>query len=884
MDESVVFDSFERLINELPKGDLFQGISDSFSIYKSLVSILPDALVLHIDGQIRYVNSKALEYLGAEDAGELIGKPVMEFVHPDYRKAVAKRIKLMATTGEVAEPMEEKLIRVDGTVFDAEITGIPVQFGDKVGIQVIVKDIEKEKQAERTYKEIFNNSRDLIYIQEKSGIFIDVNKSVLDKYGFTKEEIIGESPAIFAAPGLNDMEAVKEATIQCWKGEPQKLDWWSQKKNGEIFPKELILARGQYFGKDVVIATGRDITERLQAETALKDREAIFRSLFQNSPLGIVMSDPNGKLLQANTALCEMLGYTEKEITSRTIQDFTFADDEKREAALMRKIYSGKHDSYQLEKRFRSRDNKILWCHMSISVVRDEDTGDIKHLISTVEDITGRKQSENALKENIHKFRSLFENNPIGIVACSRSFKVRNANQFFRAYVGYRRNMLPKKLFDIIHEEDHDLVKELVSHIKGNRNAVSSSKEIRVVADNGLTKFASMSVSAMYNDSGQVEEYLFGVVDITERLKMERALKDQQQMVQVISQNIMDSIVRTTQIGEIIYSNDAFLKLFGYSKNEIKDISAYDLYFRPEDRQRLLYELSEHGQIDKMHLLLKRKDGSSFWALVSSRLSESADGAFNIDTAITDITEIKDARLKLEEQNQELSKLNSELDHLVYRTSHDLRAPIASLLGLVNLSTMDYDETQTLENLDLMKTQLHKLDHIIREIIEYRRVAKSEVKTNKIDFKKIIEDIYSDFRFIESFEGIERELELDARTDFYNDEHNIRIILNNLLSNAVKYQDTTKESRKINVQVRVDSASAKILVSDNGIGIADDMQEKVFDMFFRATTQSTGTGLGLFIVKESLDKVGGQVRLKSKEGSGSKFELIIPNAGKPEDQ
>jgi len=168
-------------------------------------------------------------------------------------------------------------------------------------------------ESELNYRSIFDNSMDAIYILDVNGVFIEVNPTATRMYGYEREEMIGFTPEKLSAPDLNDMNKTMEHLEKAFKGEPQRFEWWGKRKNGDIFPKEIVLNRGMYFGKQVVYAMARDITEGFLVIEALKESEDKYRSLTDHLPVGIYRTKPDGKLVYSNPALVKMLNYESAE-------------------------------------------------------------------------------------------------------------------------------------------------------------------------------------------------------------------------------------------------------------------------------------------------------------------------------------------------------------------------------------------------------------------------------------------------------------------------------------------------------------------------------------------------------------------------------------------
>jgi len=231
----------------------------------------------------------------------------------------------------------------------------------------------------------------------------------------------------------------------------------------------------------------------------------------------------------------------------------------------------------------------------------------------------------------------------------------------------------------------------------------------------------------------------------------------------------------------------------------------------------------------------------------------------------------------LESQNQTMKKINNELDRFVYRASHDLRAPLTSILGLIQLARLEDNLDKVRDYLSLKEKSVKKLDHFIQEIVHISKNARTEVVHDKIDFKAMIEDVLDHLSYMENAPLIEQQIEVSQQSSFFSDSHRLRVILNNLLSNAIRYAAPHRRSSYIKISVYIDEAMASIEIEDNGLGIAEAYLHKVFDMFFRANQDSTGSGLGLYIVKETLEKLRGDISVVSTLGKGTIFTVVLPN-------
>ena len=231
----------------------------------------------------------------------------------------------------------------------------------------------------------------------------------------------------------------------------------------------------------------------------------------------------------------------------------------------------------------------------------------------------------------------------------------------------------------------------------------------------------------------------------------------------------------------------------------------------------------------------------------------------------------------IETRNRELQKVNSELDKFVYSASHDLRAPLASVLGIINIARIDKDHANQGNYLGLIEKSIKKLDGFINDIINFSRNARLEITSQEIDFEKIINEVFDDLKYLDENGRISRHVSAVGTGKFFTDPLRVKIILSNLISNAFKYHNINGRNPFIEVKIKYDTHVAIIKVIDNGQGIAEQHVESIFKMFYRASENSKGSGIGLYIVKETVDKIKGKIEVSSTVGEGTEFEIILPS-------
>jgi two-component system, sensor histidine kinase len=232
-------------------------------------------------------------------------------------------------------------------------------------------------------------------------------------------------------------------------------------------------------------------------------------------------------------------------------------------------------------------------------------------------------------------------------------------------------------------------------------------------------------------------------------------------------------------------------------------------------------------------------------------------------------------KLEIETTNKQLNQTNLELDRFVYSVSHDLSAPLKSIQGLIHLSRIETKDEKSLPYLDMMERSATRLDDFINEVLDYARTSRKEIKIQEVQLDEVVNELRDKFIFHDK-KNLQFQSSLQS-TLLHTDPILLKIALGNLLSNALKFQKSYSDHiPTIEIKSREDFGEIKIEVVDNGEGIQQDHLEKIFNMFYRATSNSPGSGLGLYIAREAVNKLGGKISVRTKYGEGSVFTISLP--------
>lgn len=258
-------------------------------------------------------------------------------------------------------------------------------------------------------------------------------------------------------------------------------------------------------------------------------------------------------------------------------------------------------------------------------------------------------------------------------------------------------------------------------------------------------------------------------------------------------------------------------------------------------------------------------------ALLSRRFSQAANAleATNI--------QLEQKNQEVEEKNEELITLNQEMDMFVYRTSHDLRAPLTSLLGIIGLMRNESLSPEIIKYLSLQERSIRKLDSFVREILDYSRNSQLDITPQTIDFQVLIDETYALYTHLPQYKEIDQRTVIKESATFIGDSKRLEVVFNNLISNALRYYNPYQDNPYVEIRIDIDEQQALIEIRDNGLGIAEKHLDRIFDMFYRASNHQDSSGLGLFLVKETIAKMQGIIRVNSIVNQGTTFTINLPN-------
>jgi len=515
-------------------------------------------------------------------------------------------------------------------------------------------------------------------------------------------------------------------------------------------------------------------------------------------------------------------------------------------------------------------------------VIRDERSGEPVSLIGVTMDITEIKQAERATVDATTELRTLFNTmNEVFFSVNVEQDKTLQISPACTRLYGYEPEMFmrdPFLWFSLVIDEDKKKAHESNVRLSQGEN---TQVEYRIHHKNGQIKWLLVRMWPTLNVSGKLIRIDGIASDITERKEAELALANSEMKLRTLLENSNDAIVIINENLDYTFATESIGRIIGYATEEFVGTSMLN-YIHDEDRGFIAHSLLSLNTNPEeplpFEVRFRAKDGHWVWleGVATNRLKEEVIKGYIVN--FRDVTDEIRYRKELENANDSLKRTNTELDRFVYSVSHDLRAPLASILGLIEYTASETENEDIKQNLSMMEDSIRKLDVFILDILDYSRNARLEVKRTPIDFSGLLIDIRNSLKFISTGNSnVEIRINIDEDGTFCSDRSRISIILNNLISNAVRYYDPAKQAPYVEVTVVARADGALIGVKDNGIGIHKDYHQYIFNMFYRVSEKSKGSGLGLYLVKETVEKLSGDIQFTSTPGVGTEFKIYIPN-------
>ena len=718
----------------------------------------------------------------------------------------------------------------------------------------------------------------------QNGLILEVNPALANMFGYLGTEMTGRSIYQFLE---QESRQIFERETSAHIGIPFEVI--GIRKDGNTFHLEAVGKEHTLRGEIVQIAALRDITERKLAEEAQKKTESLltaqhliesekrFRGIFEQSPDAMFVEDEQGIILDVNEAACRLHGLSKELLIGACVFELIPEAHRKNARETFKKWFSGEIET--LESYTEHSSGRQIPVELRSSKIVFEGK---KAVIFQVRDLTDRKKAQKSLESSVAILRSSFELSNDGILVVSKKGKILSYNEKFLEIW----NITEQELIDDEETKSFDYATKLVENPAEFVSKVKELNDTPSLESFEMIHFRDQRIFERHSKPLIVGDLIEGRVwfyrDITERTRISLALKDNESKYRMLFSQANDAIC-ILRDQQIIECNEKMLEMFTCQLEELLGLTPFEL--SPEtqpDETR-----SRVKMLRFINKALSDQPQFFYWRWASyNRVEFDGEVSLNkiyiqgiphIQMIIRDITERK-------QYENELVKRNFELDNFVYRASHDLKAPLNSVMGLISLIESEKPPAFVTNYIGLMKKSVTKLDGFIRDLTDYSRNTRLEITGIPLDFEELIKESLENLQHMENAEKVKINTRINQPFVFYSDAFRTSIVINNLISNALKYQDLKKEKQIIEIVADVFQTRVEIQIKDNGIGIPQLHQAHIFEMFYRASYQSFGSGLGLYIVKNAVDKLGGTISFESEEGKGTTFYVSLPSRPpKPEE-
>ncbi|MBL7847592.1 MAG: PAS domain S-box protein [Cyclobacteriaceae bacterium] len=506
-----------------------------------------------------------------------------------------------------------------------------------------------------------------------------------------------------------------------------------------------------------------------------------------------------------------------------------------------------------------------LWIETKSTATRMPDGRIVYHGIFS--DITETKQLEDKNRLSEVRYRNLIEQLPLGI-AIHVGGVIRFANAHAVKLMGAReaRELIGEEAIQFVHPDyrSHSL-ERIRTILQGKPVPPMETKFVRLDGKEIIVE----SIGHPYTYEGlPAVQVIFS--DITERKEAEAGFQKTETLFFELFQNTPLAIVLLNERSEVVKINKGFEDLFGYTFQDLVGRTLTEAIV-PTELEREGDEINStitENKVIRVETVRRRKNGHPVSVIIYGVPVLLRDEKIGIFGLYVDVTE----RQRVAE---ELKIRNAELDNFVYKVSHDLRAPLSSMLGLAHLAAMPGNRDDLAGYVRLMGEKAMQLDHFISDVLSHSKNLKMEVTVDRVDLPEIIGKTFSDLSYLAGSDQVRRAVSVEGM-EFFSDHWRIGEIFRNLISNAIKYRKLNHDAA-VNVKVQVGNDSCQIVVEDNGIGVDPALVPRIFEMFVRASDRSDGSGLGLYIVKNAVDRLGGTIQVESELQVGTRFRITLPN-------
>ncbi len=612
-----------------------------------------------------------------------------------------------------------------------------------------------------------------------------------------------------------------------------------------------------------IILLFEDISQKVFLEKSLTNVAQDYQSLFQANNQGIIIADVESKsITDMNMAAYHFTKFTPEEVASLHITDL-FIDEKNELEKNIQELPLNESITSMVKLQTKHPEDQRIQITIYKSILQERER--LISMFSLMSASFDEKQDQEHSSYHI-TFREMFTHAPHAMIIQSLQGEIFEINQVALGLFQRPKTALIGKEFAeyVLPSQKTKLLQRLPSVLQGSIPYI----ETVILLENG-TEIPVELKAAPFNWNNKMATILH-ISPISARKEAQLALAQSEERYRTLIEKMNEGLIMTDLSGIIIFVNDKMASLMNKPRSEIIGQKFHQILW-PIDASKNNVSFKDVESSHQYEIEFQSLNENSIWVLITQSPHKNSKGdTIGTIAIITDITDRKITELKLKEKNQ-------ELDSFVYKASHDLKGPLASIIGVTNIAQSEVKDEKANKYFQLISQSTQRLDSILVDLIDVTRLSKAQTTYQSIDIEQLINEIIESLQHLPNSKEIEFKVEVSLKDAFVSDPKLLISILQNLITNSITYFDSTKKQSFISIKAYQRNDCVEFIISDNGVGISEKILGKVFNMFYRGNTKSRGSGLGLYIVKNAVEKLNGICKLSSEEGVGTTFSFSVPS-------
>jgi PAS domain S-box-containing protein len=822
------------------------------------------------DGRFLIVSEACKDILGYENE-ELTGRKFIDFVCPNDRVKAFHFIQgiisgFRKTSFESCHLHKEgEQLAILWSAFWSEEHEALFCIGRDVTESKLVN--EKLREKDELYQALVECGADMFTLFDESLNYIKIGGSIYKELGYTPEQLIGDNPFNFIHP--EDILLVQESLTEGLASTEQirlpefrfkdaKGKWrWLEAKGINLLHNPAVKA---------LVVVSRDITEKVRSRKKLKESEKKFKSLFEHYADMVLFKNKKGVIVDANAAALSFFGIQKQDILNRPFSDFFPAEVIPVCKQTLQEALNGKSVRFEIDVPFKGKDV------FTFDVVKMpvEVDGEIIGAYSILRDITEISRSNLTIRRQAERMNTILESITDAFFTLDNDWNFTYTNrEFERLFRMGRKELLGKNFWNL---PRGPLNEELNKQLK---NVAEEGKTVHFdVYFDRMDKW--LEVKAFPSEEG----LSVFINDITEGVESKQELEK----LSLVVNKTTNGVVIMNAVGVAEWVNEGFEKLTGYTSSEVKGKRPdYLLQARATDKAsvKLIRENRKKAKSYTTEMMINKKSGDKVWLLIDVTPVLNEEGEITKFVSIqTDITERKEAEESQLQMTNDLFKQNKDLQQFTYIVSHNLRSPVASIMGLADLLTTTVEKDPETFNVSLryLKRTADQLDTVLRDLNQILSIRNKKAATvnEKVELLPVCQQVIKTLEEPLNECGGKVFIKIEEGISVNGNKAYLYSIFYNLLSNSIKYR-SPERSLEVNIKCYSNNDTGVVIsFSDNGLGFdMDRVGDNIFKLYKRFHTNFEGKGIGLYLVKTQVEAMDGQIEVNSRVNVGTTFLIYL---------